>query len=567
MFFHTEPSLTLCFHELSTHHDCGGTMQRRSYLGIFCVLAVPLAGHTGEKPAQLVEEIWEAAYLEEVKAGASHTTVQIIEVEGVKRFRTRTELDLTFRRYNTSVRLRLEQGTEETPDGKVVAVSMKQGQEKGPQLVLVGNLEGDRMHVRVDNGRIERRLPWSDQAVGLYQREHLFQDRKPRGVEQFSFLRYEPTVNRLIRVQVAVGQAEEVALPSGKKTLLRVDMTPEKIEVPGQRVLLPPEVWWLDDTFVPVRRQIELEGLGAVILVRGTRAAATAAPAVPARLTDIGVNTLVPLNRTIARPYQTRAAVYRITVRGDPEPGSALVSDAHQEIQNIRGNTFDLHVHPVQVSRPSPPTPLPRGARGQESSPLPPGARGQESSPLAPGGRGVGGEGESASPGPEYLGSSHYITSADERIKTLARRAVGEATDSWKKARRIETWVKHNMKPDNGAAFAPAAQVARDLRGDCRMFALLTTALCRAEGIPARTALGLLYVERGSRPQMGFHMWTEVWIDGRWLGLDGTLGLGGVSAGHVKIADHSWHNTQSLTPLLPVSRVLGKLAIEVVSTE
>jgi hypothetical protein len=79
--------------------------------------------------------------------------------------------------------------------------------------------------------------------------------------------------------------------------------------------------------------------------------------------------------------------------------------------------------------------------------------------------------------------------------------------------------------------------------------------------------VGLLYVEKGRRPMMGFHMWTEVWIDGQWLGIDGTLGLGGVSAAHVKIADHSWHDTPSLTPLLPARRILGKIAITVQSRE
>ena len=93
--------------------------------------------------------------------------------------------------------------------------------------------------------------------------------------------------------------------------------------------------------------------------------------------------------------------------------------------------------------------------------------------------------------------------------------------------------------------------------------ALLTAALCRAEGVPARTAVGLLYVHKG-KPQMGFHLWTEVCIDGRWLGLDSTLGLGRISATHLKIADQSWHGANSLLPLLPVERVLGKVRIEVV---
>jgi transglutaminase-like putative cysteine protease len=91
--------------------------------------------------------------------------------------------------------------------------------------------------------------------------------------------------------------------------------------------------------------------------------------------------------------------------------------------------------------------------------------------------------------------------------------------------------------------------------------------MCRAEGVPARTAVGLIYVEKTAKPYFGFHMWTEVFIDGQWLGLDGTLGQGSIGAAHLKIADHSWHGVESLTPLLPVNRILGKTSIEVMSAE
>ena len=91
-------------------------------------------------------------------------------------------------------------------------------------------------------------------------------------------------------------------------------------------------------------------------------------------------------------------------------------------------------------------------------------------------------------------------------------------------------------------------------------------AMCRAAGVPSKTAVGLLYMtDAQKRPAMAFHMWTEVWVEGQWLALDAVMGQGSVGAAHVKIADHSWYDTQSLTPMLPVSRVLGKIQIEVVS--
>ncbi|MGH7172097.1 MAG: transglutaminase-like domain-containing protein [Gemmataceae bacterium] len=495
-------------------------------IGAALVSAVPAGA---DSSGELVEESWEIAQIEGAKVGFLHTTVRRIESEGGKRLRATAELDLTFKRNKTLLRLRRQHGTEETADGKVVGVFMRQGQEGGRQLVLAGQLEDGRMHVRIDKGRIDRRLRWSDDVIGLYRLEHLFQERKPKPDDRWTVQRYDPTYNTVVTLRVAVKEREEVALSAGKPRvkLLRVELTAQPLEVPGIKVQPPPEVWWLDERFVPRRRQFELEGLGTVVLTRTTRQTATA-PTAAGRLTDIGLKTLIPLNGSLARPYATRAVVYRVTLRGDSDPGSALARDAHQEIRDLQGNTFELHVHP------------PRKPVGRVDAAVAPA---------------------------ECLESCHFIDSADARVKELARRAVGDEKDAWTKAKRIERWVKRNMRVDNAVPLEAASVAARQLRGDCRQYALLTAALCRAAGIPARTAVGLLYVEKGRRPLMGFHMWTEVWIDGQWLGLDATLGLGGVSAAHVKISDHSWHDTPSLTPLLPASRILGKMTIRVLSSD
>ena len=113
-----------------------------------------------------------------------------------------------------------------------------------------------------------------------------------------------------------------------------------------------------------------------------------------------------------------------------------------------------------------------------------------------------------------------------------------------------------------------ARRLRRDERGqDLVEYAMLTAALCRAEGIPSRTAIGLIYADTPQGPAFSFHMWTEVWVQGRWIPLDAILGKGFVGATHLKITDHSWHEVRSLTPMLPLLRVLGKIAIEVVRVE
>jgi transglutaminase-like putative cysteine protease len=490
-----------------------------------CLLALLLAAPPAAAGPP-VEERWEAALFDGARIGFQHTTVEAVGDGPDRRLRTTVDLDLTLRRQGSAVRLRVEQGTEEAPDGKVVGVFMRQYHDQKLRLELTGRLEDERMHVQVDGGRIDRRLRWSDDIVGLVRRERLWAERKPRPGDRFALAAYEPIVDAVVTLRVVVKEPEEVDVLGTRRTLLRVELTPDKLEAGSTSIQLPPTVLWLDDEFAVVRRRIELDGLGAVLLTRTTREVATAAPTGTVRLPDVGLKALVPLNRTLPRPPAGRSIVYRVTVRGDADPATAFVRDAHQEVREVRGETLELVVHPV---RPAP-----------------------------------GGKSEAAA---EYLGSSHYIPADDPRVKELARKAVGTETDPWRKALRVERWVKDNMHIDNAAPLATAAQTARDLRGDCRHFALLTAALCRAEGVPSRTAIGLVYVEKNRQPYLGFHMWTEVLVDGQWLGLDATLGQGGVGPTHVKVTEHSWHEVQSLTPLLPLNRVLGKVAVEVVRVE
>jgi hypothetical protein len=484
-------------------------------LSCLCFASPVWAGVDADRP---MKEVFEAVLVDGSRVGTVRTTVHRHDKDG-KQLRTTATLDLNLRRYGSLVRLRREEGSVESPEGKLLAVFMRQGQSGGKQLVLSGVLEEGKLHVKIDGGRIERRLRWSDEVLGLREQERLIARRRPKPGDKLTFLRFEPTYNAILTVHAEVKKRETVDVLGTRKSLLRMEMTPDKLEAPGITLRPPKVIWWLDDDFVPIRRQTELEGLGTLILVRTTRDTDFAKSATNF---DIGARSLIPLNRGIARPYDTRSVLYRVTVRGEDDPSSVLVHDSHQEARNVKGDTFMLHVHPVR----------PESGSGD------------------------------VKPTAEYLASCHFIDSEDAGIKVLARRAVGDEKDPWKKAVCIERWVKGIMRTDNSVGLVPASQVAQSFRGDCRHHALLTASLCRAQGIPSRTAIGLLYVYRGE-PSLGFHMWTEVCINGRWLGLDSTLGKGGVSATHLKISDHSWTGTQSLTPLLPASRVLGKLRISV----
>ena len=162
----------------------------------------------------------------------------------------------------------MDQGLDEEPSGKIVGVSMKQFQDKELNLSLTGRLDAKGMHVVIADKGIDRFLRWNDDVVALVSRPRLWQEKKPKLGDRFQMLAYDPEVNTVVTLQVQAMGPEEVALPSGRKKLMRVILTPDKLEGPGFSVQRPKTILWLDDAFVPVRRQIELDSLGTVLLTR-----------------------------------------------------------------------------------------------------------------------------------------------------------------------------------------------------------------------------------------------------------------------------------------------------------
>jgi hypothetical protein len=484
--------------------------------------------------ASVVKDAWDAAYLEGAKVGYFRTLVREVERDEARVLRATVFMDLAIKRYNAVVPLRMRVGTDETPAGKVVALSLTQFLDGGKQMTQTARVADGKLLVKTDEG--EKEVAWDDSVIGQYRQEKIFRDKKVQPGDTFSYRNYELSLLSPVTVKVEVKEPELVDLlvpgkegakaERVKRKLLRVEAVPEKVKVGTQAIQLPRMVAWLDEQRDMVRSEMEMAGLGKITLYRTTKAIAQEEGAAPSLLPDLGLTTLIPLDQPIPKAHQARSIVYRVTLKGDEDASTAFEKDARQQVKNVEGSSFDLYVRAVRQPRP------------------------REDAPRAD---------------PQFLKSSYFLDSKDELVRKYAAEAVESETDAWKKARQIERWVHEHMKPNSAIGFLTAGQVARDLQGDCRQHAMLTAAMCRAAAVPARTAIGLVYVEDAKRgPVLGFHMWTEVWVEGQWLALDATLGRGSVGPAHLKISSPSWNDTQTLAPLLPVTRVMGKMKVEVV---
>lgn len=464
-----------------------------------------------------VFERWEAAYLGDVRAGYVHT---VVTKQPGDLLLGAVELRLQVKRINDTVLLGMNNGTYETADGIVTDVFMKQYLGKTQSLDIRGKVDGNKLLLTLNNTKRLDPAPWTDRVVGIAKQQTLFRDRKIKSGDEFHYLSFEPSINLVVTTRVKVGDYEEVTLPGvpGKTKLLRVDVKADRI----QTFQPPPLTLWIDNDYNAIRSQSEVPGLGKMNLVKTTREFAMAP--VLGTVKTVEAQRIIPIKMKLNRPHDLASATYRIQVKGDTDPASGFATDGRQRPANVRGDTFDLTVQ-----------------------------------------RGIIATADKISP--EYLQSSHFITSADAKVRELARRAVGLEQDPWKKAVKIERWVADAMRPKAYELLATADHVAKNLEGDCTEYAMLTAAMCRAEGIPARTAIGLVYGEVRGQPSFVFHMWTEVWVRGQWIGLDATLGRGGIGPAHLKVSDQSWHNESSMTPLLPTLNLLGRVSIDVLRLE
>jgi hypothetical protein len=141
----------------------------------------------------------------------------------------------------------------------------------------------------------------------------------------------------------------------------------------------------------------------------------------------------------------------------------------------------------------------------------------------------------------EAIQPTRFLQSDRKEIIDLARKAVGNAKDAATAARRIESFVADYIEDKSmSVGYASAAEVAASRQGDCSEFAVLTAALCRAVGIPAQVAVGVVYVsDFAGHEGFGGHAWTQAYIQGKWVGLDAAFkssGRGGYDAGHITLA-------------------------------
>jgi len=472
------------------------------------------------------EESWQVTYLGKSRIGYERTTSKSFVRNGRRFIRTSTESSVTVLRFGQKQHMRMYLKIEETLDGDLQSFSLELKNPPAETKITAGRVITDsniaghlqmQLTTTIAGRQQTRRIAWESHVKSSAYQERLLRSPPIQSRQRRSFKMYLAEFNKVTKVTLAAGDPVYTKLLDGKRHKL--------LKVRIRQAFLPqiPIRAYVDSRGRVLKTEMEIAGQ-SMVSYRVSRSEAL--KEIAGAELDFAVKTLIHVKR-IRRGHRSRKVVYRIKLDED-NPSRYFISGPTQKIRRISDDTIELTV-----------TSIPLPDRGRVTR---------------------------AKAG--YLSPSRYLQSDDRRVRQHADRAAFGLTDSSQIARAMEKYVHRVLKNKNfSTALASAAEVARNLEGDCTEHAVLLAAMLRVKKIPSRIAVGLVYIEGASA--FGGHMWTEAKIGKTWIPLDATLGRGGIGAAHLKMVESDFANDgpAPINTFLPLLKALGRTTITVLKAE
>lgn len=468
------------------------------------------------------DESWQVIHMAGVRVGYAHVaTHERTAEDGTRRIVTDMLNYMEIRRFNMTLKMTVQQQTEETEDGRLLSFRFKLDNPPISETRTVGRIEGETLHLETHaNGKVTQTTqPWDPELKSPAWQDRQLEEHPLEPGETREFRMFDPQFNQAATVTMTEKGADRTALLDGslvdaKKVALTHSL------IPG----------FVIDTYLNDAGEVIKTETNLLQTVTYTVDRETALQELTSEPLDLAIETLVKVE-PIEKAYQREKIVYRIRVPGGGAAAHFAVGPT-QSVHEISDIEIELTVTSL---KPDVRNPVPDS--GDE-------------------------------PDPVFLKPTRFLDCEDPDVAGHASKAAGDRTDPAEIAVAMEKYVHTAMTDKNfSTGLATATEVARDLQGDCTEHAVLLAAMLRAKEIPSRVAVGLVYSDRHSA--FAGHMWTEAYLNGQWVPLDATMGAGGIGAGHIKVTDSSL-DEDAPTPVaafIPMMHLLGQMSIEVVSTE
>jgi hypothetical protein len=468
-------------------------------------------------------EDWDIAQIHDTRLGYAKTIIQPLEADGIKVISISQTMHMALERFGQPTSFDVDYSEHQTPDGQLLSFSSDIRQGPSP-LHTEGHVRGGRMEIVVNsqNKQEKSQIAWPADAGGLMAPE-LSLLRKPMKAGEHRTVRHLDLDNQIATTEMAAIAEESTKLATGVFPLLRIDIVDK---MSGGQSL--ERKLWVDrsgDALKSWTKMLDMESF------RVTKEIALAKTELPKL--DLLQATTVKVDRPIANAHTTHKVRYIVSLP-DSDPSLAFATGPSQEVKKIDDHTAEITVYALR-----------------------PGVQGNTSTPSDP-------------PTDDDRRANNFIQSDDPLIVANARKIAADLSNSngdpWQVAVALESFVNKEVnQKDYLQAFPTASDVAKTHEGDCKGHAVYLAALARARSIPARVAMGLVYIQ--NEQAFGYHMWTEVYIEHHWVPLDATLGRGGIGGGHLKLTQGSLAGASAYSSFLPVMQVIGKLTVKVAEVD
>lgn len=498
-------------------------MKRRSFCFCVALLANLVAGlpdlHAQERDSK-ADETWQVINLSGQRVGYGRVSMQKFERDGKNFYRTENTQHMTIKRFGQSLTIETISRTEETEDGHLLNYEFEMNNPPKSSSKTVGTVNGKKLTIVSTVGGLERTrtIDFDPKLKSPAYQERTIKANPLKPGETRSFRIFLPEYGKATDVKISADDMREVKVHDGstKKLLkVRTSMT----LVPGVEIRS-----FIDKEGETLRSEADIFGLQMLTFKVPEE---VALKKIAGAELDIAVNTLVKVNNPPVNLHRSKKAVFKITTKGK-NPADLIPVGGTQTIRELSENSVELTVTAI-----APPKNI-QASRDKK----------------------------------DFLKSTGFLQTEDVRVKDHARKAAAGSADPGTVAVRMEKYVHKELKKKNfSTALASAAEVAKSLEGDCTEHACLLAAMLRTQQIPSRVVVGLVYAEQFGA--FGGHMWTEAWLDGKWVPLDGTLGAGGIGGGHIKLADSDLGDDgpAPVTSFLPLMNLLSNVKIEVVGAD
>lgn len=502
--------------------------RRRCFEGLIVVLGslclgvlswLPSSAWAADDAANPPREDWQVIYMANQRVGYGRSQISKTLRDGQAIYVTKHEERMQMKRFGQSIQIEALSVSEENEDGQLLGFVWEMKNPPANSTKSIGKLVNGSLQIETTVGgrTTKQSVTLEGDVKSTAYQDRLLRAKPLKAGESISFKTYSPEFGKVGTIKVTADEMHTVKLHDNKeRSLLKMRVSNSLLPVIEMKI-------YCDEHGDALRTEAPLLGMVTYAVSRDV-----ALQAIAGAELDVAVGTLIKVPNPPATLIKAKRATLKLKGK-DVELGKLISNSPTQAVKVVSADEVELTLTGLPVPRN-----LVRGAVTQK----------------------------------EFLGETQFLQSKDRRVIEHAERAAAGSEDLGTIAVRMERYVYEKLTKKNfSTALASAAEVAERMEGDCTEHACLLAAMLRAKQIPSRVAVGFVFADKLGA--FGGHMWTEAFLNEQWVPLDGTLGLGGIGASHIKLSDSDLSDSGPVpvASFLPIFNIINNVQIEVVKFE